>query len=68
MLVIFRYDVALSGLSDFLAKLGEAGNPRFSSPVMPKSVRLFRSSVPGPDTAGLTLMIEYQAWRPTCAD
>ena len=27
---------------------------------MPKSVKLLRSAVPGPDTGGLTLVIEYE--------
>jgi len=30
---------------------------------MPQSVRLYRSSVPGPDTGGVTLMIEYADMR-----
>jgi hypothetical protein len=33
--------------------------PKFDSPAMPKSVRLFRSTVPGPDTE-LLLMVEYE--------
>jgi hypothetical protein len=27
---------------------------------MPKSIRLFRNAVPGPDTSSLTLVIEYE--------
>jgi hypothetical protein len=46
-------------MPDFLSKLGQAAGPQFESPVMPRSVRLFRSSVPGPDTAGIKLFIEY---------
>jgi hypothetical protein len=35
-----------------MKKLAEAADPKFASPTMPKSVRLFRSTVPGPDTQG----------------
>jgi hypothetical protein len=42
-----------------MAKLAEAAGPKFNSPVMPQSVRLFRSTVPGPDTGPIILMIEY---------
>jgi hypothetical protein len=46
-------------MADFLSKLQQAGSPRFNSPVMPKTIRLWRSAVPGPDTQGLVLTIEY---------
>ena len=55
----FRYEVKPGRFDDFRAKLREATAPEFDSPVMPKSVRLLRSTVPGPDTGGITLMIEY---------
>jgi hypothetical protein len=31
-----------------MAKLQAAAGPRFNSPVIPQSVRLFRTTVPGP--------------------
>ena len=43
----------------FMAKLQAAADPKFNSPAMPQAVRLYRSSVPGPDTAGVVLVIEY---------
>jgi hypothetical protein len=46
-------------LADFLAKLQAAADPRFNSPVMSQGVRLFRSTVPGPDTGPVILVIEY---------
>ena len=42
-----------------MKKLAEAADPKFDSPTMPKSVRLFRSTVPGPDTE-FFLMLEYE--------
>jgi len=42
-----------------MTKLQAAADPRFDSPVMPQSVRLFRSTVPGPDTGPVILTIEY---------
>jgi hypothetical protein len=59
VLAIFKYDVKPGRMGDFMAKLEAAAAPRFNSPVMPKSIRLFRSTVPGPDTGPLILMIEY---------
>ena len=59
VLAIFTYDVKPGRLADFLAKLQAAADPKFNSPVMPRSVRLFRSTVPGPDTGPVILMIEY---------
>ncbi len=58
VIAIFKYDVKPGRLADFMAKLAEAAAPKFDSDVMPKSVRLFRSTVPGPDS-GVILMIEY---------
>lgn len=57
---IFTYDIKPGRLNDFMAKLGEAAGPKFNSPVMPSSARLFRNSVPGPDTSSLILIIEYE--------
>jgi hypothetical protein len=58
VIAIFKYEVKPGRLPDFLKKLAQAAEPNFNSPVMPKSVRMFRSTVPGPDH-GLILMIEY---------
>jgi hypothetical protein len=41
---IFRYDVKPGRMADFMAKLHSAADSKFDSPVMPKSVRLFRST------------------------
>jgi hypothetical protein len=46
-------------MPDFMAKLQTAAGPQFDSPVMPLAVRLFRSTVPGPDTGPVLLLIEY---------
>ena len=59
VIVIFKYEIKPGRLPDFIRKLAEAADPKFASPTMPKSVRLFRSTVPGPDT-GLVLMLEYE--------
>ena len=47
-------------MSDFMAKLAQAGSPKFASAAMPKSVKLYRSTVPGPDTRHVILHIEYE--------
>ena len=59
VLAIFKYDVQPGCMPHFMAKLQAAGDAKFNSPVMPRSVRLFRSTVPGPDTGPVILMIEY---------
>src|SRR5258708_8529871 len=59
VIAVFKYDVKPGGLPDFLKKLAQAAEPKFNSPVMPKSVRMFRSTVPGPGH-GVILMIEYE--------
>ena len=59
VIAVFKYDIKLGRLPDFLKKLAQAAEPTFNSPVMPKSVRMFRSTVPGPDH-GIILMIEYE--------
>jgi hypothetical protein len=59
VIAIFKYDVKPGRLPDFLKKLAQASEPKFNSPVMPKSVRMFRSTVPGPGY-GVILMIEYE--------
>jgi hypothetical protein len=59
VIAIFKYDVKPGRLPDFLKKLAQAAEPKFNSPVMPKSVRMFRSTVPGPGH-GVILMIEYE--------
>jgi NIPSNAP len=58
VIAIFKYDVKPGRLPDFMKKLGEAAAPKFNSDVMPKSVRMLRSTVPGPDH-GVILLIEY---------
>lgn len=59
VLAIFTYEVKPGRMADFMAKLTRAGGPEFQSPIMPRTVRLFRNTVPGPETEGVTLMIEY---------
>jgi hypothetical protein len=59
VIAVFKYDVKLGRLPDFLKKLAQAAEPKFDSPAMPKSVRMFRSTVPGPGH-GVVLMIEYE--------
>ncbi len=56
----FIYEVKPGRMADFMAKLGQAAAPKFNSPVMPKSFRLFRSTVPGPDTGNVVMLIEYE--------
>ena len=59
VIAVFKYDVKPGRFADFMNKLATAADPKFSSPAMPKSIRLFRSTVPGPDS-GVMLMIEYE--------
>jgi NIPSNAP len=59
VIAVFKYDVKPERLPDFLKKLAQAAEPKFDSPAMPKSVRMFRSTVPGPGH-GAILMIEYE--------
>jgi hypothetical protein len=59
VIAIFKYDIKPGRLPDFLKKLAQAAEPKFNSPVMPKSVRMFRSTVPGPG-CGVILMIKYE--------
>ncbi len=56
---LFKYEVKPGRLPDFLKKLAEAAEAKFTSPVMPKSVRILRTTVPGPDT-GVIVMLEYE--------
>ena len=60
VLVRFIYEVRPGRFQDFMAKLGKAASPEFNSSSMPGSVRLFRNSVPGPDTSQVILHIEYE--------
>ena len=60
VIAVFKYGVKPGRMPDFMAKLAEAAAPRFNSPAMPKSARLFRSAVPGPDTSGVVLHLEYE--------
>ena len=59
VLAVFKYAVKPGRMADFMEKLQSAADPKFNSPVMPQAVHLYRSSVPGPDTAGVVLMLEY---------
>jgi hypothetical protein len=59
VLAVYRYEVRPGRMADFAAKLREAAAPKFNSPVMPLGARLLRSTVPGPDTGGVTLVLEY---------
>ncbi len=59
VIAIFKYDVKPGRMGDFLNKLRSADDPKFRSQVMPQSIRLFRSTVPGPETGSVILMIEY---------
>jgi hypothetical protein len=59
VIAVFKYDIKPGRHADFMKKLGEAATEKFASPAMPKSIRLFRSTVPGPDS-GVILMIEYE--------
>jgi hypothetical protein len=59
VLAIFKYEVKPGRFDDFMAKLQAAADPRFNSPVMSQSVRLFRRTVPGPETGPVILVIEY---------
>lgn len=56
----FIYEIKPGRMGEFLAKLAQAAQPRFASPAMPKSFRLFRSTVPGPDTGHVVMLIEYE--------
>lgn len=55
----FLYEIKPGRFDDFMAILSQAASPRFNSSVMPSSVRLFRSTVPGPATRFIQLLIEY---------
>src|ERR1700722_2553420 len=59
VIAIFKYQIKPGRLPDFMKKLAEAADPKFLSPVMPKSVRGLRTTVPGPDT-GVIVMLEYE--------
>lgn len=55
----YIYEVKPGRAPEFFATLRAAAAPRFASPVMPKSGRLLRSTVPGPDQNRYVLMLEY---------
>jgi hypothetical protein len=59
VIAVFKYDVKPGRFADFMKKLAAAADRKFESPAMPKSIRLFRSTLPGPDS-GVMLMIEYE--------
>lgn len=60
VVAVYRYAVKPGRMADFLAKLGQAASPKFNSRVMPNSVRIMRSKVPGPETGQVVLAIEYE--------
>ena len=60
IIAVFTYEIRPGRFEDFMAKLQKAASPEFNSPVMPRAVRLFRNTVPGPDTTSLILQIEYE--------
>ena len=59
VIAVFKYEIKPGRFGDFMKKLAEAAGPKFASPVMAESIRMFRSTVPGPDH-GVILMIEYE--------
>ena len=59
VVAVYRYEVKPGRMADFLEKLRVAASEKFVSPVMPSGGRLLRSTIPGPDTNGVTLFIEY---------
>jgi hypothetical protein len=67
VIAIFTYDVKPGRMGDFMAKLQAAAHSKFNSKVMPKIIRLFRRTVPGPDTGPVVLMNDYEnsnaEWR-----
>jgi hypothetical protein len=56
----FTYEIKPGRMQDFITKLVKARSSEFTSPVMPKSVRLFQSTVPGPETRYAVLLVEYE--------
>lgn len=54
------YEIGPGRFEDFLLKSGEAADPKFTGPIMPTFVRLFRCTVPGPDTQRIILHIDYE--------
>jgi hypothetical protein len=62
VLAIFKYTVKPGRMADFMAKLKAAADPKFNSSAMPHTVRLFRSSVSGPDTSGAVLTLNTSTW------
>lgn len=60
VIAIYTYEVKPGRMDEFMAKLRKAAEPSFESKVMPKSFRLFRSTVPGPDTGAVIIMIEFE--------
>src|SRR5882724_6296001 len=56
----FTFEIKPGRMQEFITKLVKARSAEFTSPVMPKSVRLFHSTVPGPQTRYAILLIEYE--------
>src|ERR1700689_743245 len=57
---IFTYDVNPGRMGDFMTKLHSAAHSKVNVKGKPKVIRLFRRTVPGPDTGAVMLMIEYE--------
>jgi len=56
----FTYEIKPGRMQDFITKLVKARSAEFTSAVMPKSVRLFQSTVPGPETRYAIVLVEYE--------
>ncbi len=56
----FTYEIKPGRMHEFITKLVKARSAEFTSPVMPNSVRLFRTTVPGPESRYAILLIEYE--------
>jgi hypothetical protein len=56
----FTYEIKPGRMREFITKLVMARSSEFISPVMPKAVRLFQSTVPGPEARYAILLIEYE--------
>lgn len=60
VIAVFKYKVKPGRMPEFMSKLQRAAGHEFQSDVMPKSVRLMQSTVPGPEFGGVTVMVEYE--------
>ena len=65
VMAIFTYNVKPGRFGDFMAKLQQAAEPKFNSKVMPKTIRLFRDTVPAPKPALSSSPSSTKTWPPT---